>query len=162
MKKYSEDIMGQPCIRGLKQFEDTGCPGPWDEKSKTGCPACIEGDFEELQDGNKSKKTMRTCIDMWAFYFNFWQQSRLSGIQNAVISLRNSTCEPNPNDPLNDNSARPKAPAETALMAQALNKVVELVVKGNTLSTKLQLEKMASKIEAIEATQSKQIEHKED
>ena len=158
VKMEEENYTGTPCIRGLKRFEKTGCPGEWNEKTKKGCPACISNEYEETTEGNKKIKRLIACIDIWNHKFNYWHQGRLSGIHDAVISLRNASCEPDPKNPLNDNSARPKAPAEIAFLAQALNRVVELMVKGDTLQSKLLFEKMDSRIKQLESINPKQIE----
>jgi hypothetical protein len=156
---YDEDMLGAPCIRGLERFKKTGCPGAWDKNTNKGCPACMIGEYEETDSGNKKIKKVRLCIDIWDFKFKFWHQSRLSGIQDAVLSLRNASCEADPSDPFNDNKARPKASPELTLLGRTMLKIVELATMADNAQLKLAMNNLEKKVTKMEFdSEQKQIE----
>jgi len=79
-------MKGAPCIRGLRAYKK-GCPGkPWD--GKEGCAAWHEDLITVKADETPEMRSF--CIDVWAYYFRWWHEARLSGNQQAVESFRNN------------------------------------------------------------------------
>lgn len=78
-----------PCIRGLKQFEKTGCPQrSWD--GQDGCPAWIE--LSVAQKGNPLQKEIKKqCLDLWLFEFQWASLGQREGMQQATEENRNMT-----------------------------------------------------------------------
>ena len=116
-----------PCIRGLSQFKK-GCPEKvWN--GKEGCPAWVEMSIPDPENIGKHK-IEKKCLDLWYFTFQWAALSLLEGNQKAVESFRNASCEIDPNDPFNDNKARPKASKAEHLLLQMVaqqHKMLELV-----------------------------------
>jgi hypothetical protein len=81
-----------PCIRGLKRFEKTGCPGKsWD--GNEGCPA-----WREMIIPNQGQPTKREhkaqCLDQWYFDFQWAALGLLEGNQQATETFRNQMTTP--------------------------------------------------------------------
>ncbi len=82
-----------PCIRGLKRFEKTGCPGvAWDKDTQQGCPAW---NTVTSPDPDNPLKTISTsdCIDQWNTRFAYSTIAMLEGVQKSIESFRNGMVE---------------------------------------------------------------------
>lgn len=109
--------MKPPCIRNLKRFEE-GCPQKeWDGDG--GCPAWIEM-IVSKRNNPQEKVLEKMCVDLWNHKFIWASLGALEGVQAAVESHRNASCEPDPHDPFNDNKARPKPDLFTMKLVQIL------------------------------------------
>lgn len=94
------------CIRGLKEFKN-GCPGrTWN--GEEGCQCWIEETVAK-QDNPLVTETLGLCLDLWMFKLAWHNNKLTEGNQQAVEKFRNAMCEVDPNDPYNDNKAKPKA-----------------------------------------------------
>ena len=113
--------MNPPCIRNLNCFAEKGCPQRvWD--GKEGCIAWIEMATEN----RKGDKTIeKKCIDLWTWQFQWATLGLLEGNQEAVERFRNAMAEPDPEDPLNDNKARPKASQAAMELLEFFQKLEE-------------------------------------
>lgn len=113
-------MKGSPCIRGLKQFKK-GCPGKaWD--GKEGCAAWHEDLVSIAADKNPEMRGF--CIDVWRYFFLWWSQNRLAGVQQATETFRNGMLM---EDPLNPGKAIPKLSALEKALLLRVGKVRSLL-----------------------------------
>jgi hypothetical protein len=80
----------RPCIRGLKDFQKSGCPEKhWD--GQDGCPAWKE--YTVPGEPSKPPKIIKDCIDCLSEHWQFEALKMLEGNQMATESFRNCMCE---------------------------------------------------------------------
>lgn len=112
--------MMPPCTRGLKKFEEAGCPErPYNYADGTGCPLWVEKETPTLEDPTK-KNMRKMCVDRWTWVFQWSMLGVMEGNQTATETFRNAMCYPDPNDPLNSSKAWPKPD-------KAIMKLVEMI-----------------------------------
>lgn len=78
--------MSRPCVRGLKVFEQDGCPErKWD--GNRGCPMWV--DAVMAKHGEPGTEYVHACQDELIFRFNYAICGLLAGNQQATESFRN-------------------------------------------------------------------------
>lgn len=107
-----------PCTRGLKYFEEAGCPErEYNYADGTGCPLWIEKEVPTRENPQVRKKNAM-CADKWTWLFQWSILGALEGNQMATETFRNAMCEPDPTNPMSAGQPKPD---------RAVLKLIELI-----------------------------------